>query len=145
MVDLTDIFAIRQLVARFANSFDLKDWPALAECLADELETDYSDLRGSPAETMSRERFLHLRHSALQALRTHHLTGNVEIKLNQNEAEARVSMVIYRRAESGEIFNTHCLYMLGLERVASRWVINSIVQKVLMSDGERRIHKGVQQ
>jgi len=41
---------IRQLIARFANSFDLKAWDALRECLAESLRTDYSDLRGSKPE-----------------------------------------------------------------------------------------------
>src|SRR5215471_5995029 len=60
---VTEIVAIQQLVARFANSFDVKDWLALAECLAEELHTDYSDLRGTPPETMSRSRFVELRRS----------------------------------------------------------------------------------
>ncbi len=47
--DLADVVAIQQLSARFANSFDTKDWTALGQCLADELYTDYSDLRGTPA------------------------------------------------------------------------------------------------
>ncbi len=144
MNDVSEVFAIQQLIAQFANSFDMKDWTALGECLADELATDYSELRGTPPETMTRARFLELRRSALQLLRTHHLGGNVEIKLAQSVAEAKVSMVIYRGAESGEIFNTHCLYMFGLVRVEGRWVIKSIVQKVLMNDGQRHIHKGVQ-
>ena len=144
MNDFSEVFAIQQLIAQFANSFDMKDWTALGECLADELATDYSELRGTPPETMTRARFLELRRSALQLLRTHHLGGNVEIKLAQSVAEAKVSMVIYRSAESGGIFNTHCLYMFGLVRVEGRWVIKSIVQKVLMNDGQRHIHKGVQ-
>src|SRR5262249_5693510 len=109
---VTEIVAIQQLVARFANSFDTKDWRALRECLADELHTDYSDLRGTPAETMPRSRFVELRRSALQSLQTHHLCGNVEIG-GARPIEARVSMTIHRRAESGATFDTHCLYTFG--------------------------------
>jgi hypothetical protein len=143
MPDSIEYLAIQQLVARFANSFDMKDWPALGDCLADELQTDYSDLRGTPPETMSRERFLELRRCGLNGLRTQHLPKNIEISLKQDEAEARVSMVIYRRTESGEFFNTHCQYTFGLERVAARWVIKSIVQKVIMNEGQTSVHKGL--
>jgi len=66
---------IRQLIARFANSFDLKAWDALRKCLAESLRTDYSDLRGCKPEIVSRERFVGLRRRALDSLKTHHLTG----------------------------------------------------------------------
>jgi hypothetical protein len=48
--ELADVVAIQQLVARFANSFDTKDWTGLGQCLADRLYTDYSDLRGTPPD-----------------------------------------------------------------------------------------------
>lgn len=143
MPDLSVAFALRQLVARFANSFDAKDWSALGQCLASELYTDYSDLRGTPPETLSRERFIELRRAALHDLQTHHLAGNVEMDLAEASANLRVSMAIYRQNEEGETFNTHCLYRLGVEHSESRWVINSIVQKVLISDGREALHKGI--
>ena len=142
MTDSEDIFAIQRLIAKFANSFDLKDWRALGECLADELDTDYFDLRGTPAETLSRERFVELRRSALQALQTHHLAGNVDVALNGSRANANASMAIFRRVESGETFDTHCLYAFGCERAERGWVIRSIVQKVLMNAGRAQIHGG---
>ena len=40
MNDVSEVFAIQQLIAQFANSFDMKDWTALGECRADELATD---------------------------------------------------------------------------------------------------------
>ena len=42
---------IRKTIARFANSFDLKDWALMESALAEKLTVDYSDLRGeSPKE-----------------------------------------------------------------------------------------------
>lgn len=136
-------FVLQQLVARYANSFDLKDWTGLGECLADTLYTDYSDLRGTPPETMSREAFVALRRSALHDLQTHHLSGNLEVRLDGKSARLKVSMVIYRRNEAGETLNTHCLYDFGVEHGDGGWVINSITQKVFMSDGQRTVHKGI--
>ncbi len=39
---------IRMTIARFANSFDLKDWALMESVLAEELTVEYSDLRGDP-------------------------------------------------------------------------------------------------
>jgi 3-phenylpropionate/cinnamic acid dioxygenase small subunit len=136
MSNVQDIADIQQLVARFANSFDCKDWDALASCLSEQVFTDYSELRGSPPETMTREKFIELRKHALQNLRTHHLVGNFEIELRKDQGEAKVSMMIYRRNVESDIFNTHCFYRFGLERSANGWRINSIVQKVFWNEGQ---------
>jgi hypothetical protein len=90
---------IRQLIARFANSFDLKAWDALRACLAEPLRTDYSDLRGSKPEIVSRERFVELRRRALDSLNTHHLAANPEITVEGARGRCRTSMVIWRRDE----------------------------------------------
>jgi hypothetical protein len=140
---VTDLDAVRQLIARFANSFDLQDWPALGACLADSVHTDYSDLRGTPPETMSRERFVELRRAALAALRTHHLAGNVDVSLNGGRGVATVSMVIYRRGADDRTLDSHCVYTLGLARTGDRWRIDSIVQRVLWSDGQTSVHPGI--
>jgi len=39
---------IQEVIARFANSFDMKDWSGLEDCFTESLYTDYSDLRGTP-------------------------------------------------------------------------------------------------
>lgn len=143
MSNFEDIVALQRLIARFANSFDVKDWAGLEQCLKPELHTDYSDLRGTPPERMSNSRFVELRRTALQDLQTHHLSGNLEIDVSGSSGEARVSMAIFRRNTDGEILNTHCLYVLGVERVGKNWLIGSIVQRVFINDGQRAIHKGI--
>jgi hypothetical protein len=135
--------AIRSLIARFANSFDLKRWEDLRACLANRLHTDYSDLRGTPPEEMSAARFVELRRAALQDLQTHHLAGNIEIEEKHGEVSAHVSMVIYRRDGNGQVLNTQCLYLLGLQGQGRDWKIASIVQKVYWSDGNTAIHRGI--
>lgn len=143
MQNLNTLFALQQLVARFANCFDLKDWDGLCRCLADELYTDYSDLRGTPPETMSKERFVALRRAALHDLQTHHLAGNLEIEAGETKAKLKVSMAIYRRNQVGEILNTHCIYFLETEQTKDGWVISSLIQQVFINDGQIGIHKGV--
>jgi len=142
VTELEDAFSVQQLIARFANSFDAKAWETLAACLASTVYTDYSDLRGTAPETISREQFVELRRTALELLKTHHLAGNVEIQLDGARGVARVSMVIHRRGSAGDFFDTHCFYELGVEKTAQQWAISSIVQKVLWNDGQTAIHPG---
>jgi len=141
--DLDDAFRLQQLIARFANSFDRKDWEGLGGCLSDTIHTDYSDLRGTAPETLSRERFVELRRTALQDLSTHHLSGNIEIQVDGAHGEVKVSMVIYRRSQGNEVLNTHCLYIFEVEKSHGQWTICSIVQKVYWSDGKTAIHPGI--
>ena len=143
MTQLEDAFRVQQLIARFANSFDAKAWEALGACLASTVYTDYSDLRGTAPETMSRERFVELRRTALEPLKTHHLAGNVEVRLEGTRGVAKASMVIHRRGSADDRFDTHCLYEFGVEKAAQGWTICSIVQKVLWSDGQSAIHRGI--
>jgi hypothetical protein len=138
-----DVFALQQLVARFGNCFDTKDWAGLGHCLKADIHTDYSDLRGTPPERMSSLRFVELRRTALHDLQTHHLSGNVEINVSNTSGEVKTSTVIYRRNTTGEILNTHCMYVFGVERVQNEWLISSIVQKVFIRDGQKTIHKGI--
>ena len=136
--------AIRHLLARFANSFDRKDWPALRACLTETVYTDYSDLRGTPAESMGADHYVALREQALQHLQTHHLGGNPEIDISGDSANATLSMMIYRRNQEGQILHTHCLYQFGLINSEKQWRIAGIVQKVFWSDGNKAIHSGIQ-
>jgi len=138
-----DLHAIQNLLARFANSFDLKDWDALRNCLNATIYTDYSDLRGTPPEHMSNQRYAELRCLALQELQTHHLSGNTEIELTGDTARAKVSTVIFRKNADGQTLRTHCLYQFGLSTSGGQWLINSIFQKVFWSDGQTAIHAGI--
>ena len=143
MLDVATAFHLQDLVARFANSFDLKEWDRLAECLTANVHTDYSDLRGTPPETISREELVGQRRSALQDLQTHHLSGNVEMALSGETASLKVSMMIHRRNEAGDTLTTHCLYFFGAQREQGVWRICSIRQKVFMSYGATKIHTGI--
>lgn len=145
--------AIQNLIARFASSFDLKDWSALKSCLTPQVFTDYSDLRGTPPETISAAEYIRLRREALALLNTHHLLGNLEIEFSApRRAICRISMIIWRvynlpkdsilREVSGE-FHTHCIYIFNLIHETDVWKIGGITQKVLWSSGSSEIHSGV--
>jgi hypothetical protein len=83
---------IGRLIGRFANALDLKAWDIVRDCLTESLHTDYSDLRGTPPATLSRDRFVELRRTALERLKTHHLAGNHEITLRGDHAQCRATV-----------------------------------------------------
>jgi hypothetical protein len=133
---------IQELIARFANSFDLKDWDGLQVCFTELIYTDYSDLRGTPPETISAEQYVKLRREALNHLQLHHLVSNYETEfINSNTATCRASMVVWRKSETEE-FTSHCIYTFQLVKNNFYWLINDITQNVLWNEGFSSIHKG---
>ncbi len=133
---------IQQLIARFANSFDVKDWEGLLACFTESLFTDYSDLRGTPPQTLSAADYTRQRRESLDSLKLHHLVSNYEINFtDSNSATCRASMIVWRKSEAEE-FTSHCVYMFQLTKQDSTWKISGITQKVLWNEGTSSIHKG---
>jgi hypothetical protein len=138
---MDDKIQIQELVARFANSFDLKDWRGLEACFTESIYTDYSDLRGTPPETITASEYTRLRREALDHLKLHHLVGNYEINFSdENTATCCASMVVWRKSET-EDFTSHCVYTFQLIK-SNDWKISGITQKVLWNEGTSSIHKG---
>lgn len=133
---------IQELIARFANSFDVKDWSGLQACLTESLYTDYGDLRGTPPETLTASEYVRLRRESLDHLKLQHLVSNYEIDLTGPEkAACRASMVVWRKAEDAE-FTSHCIYTFQLTNKNGEWKINGITQKVLWNEGQTSLHQG---
>jgi len=133
---------IQELIAKFANSFDVKDWDGLQSCLTESLFTDYSDLRGTPPETISAAEYVRLRREALDHLKLHHLVSNYEIDFpDSGGATCRASMIVWRKSETEE-FTSHCFYIFQLVQQRGEWRISGITQKVLWNDGKPSIHSG---
>ncbi len=140
-----DTFKIYELIPHFANSFDLKDWEGLQRCLTDTIRADYSDLRGTPPQTLTAADYVKSRRDSLENLTTHHLSGNVEVEYTDaTHATCRASMVIWRRSSSDE-FTTHCVYIFELIKDKFDWKISGITQKVLWNEGDASIHKDARQ
>jgi hypothetical protein len=141
-MSIEDRFKIHEVIARFANSFDVKDWNGLESCFTDSLYTDYSDLRGTPPEKVKASDYVAARRESLNQLKLHHLVSNYEIDLiNSNTATGRASMIVWRKSDKEE-FTSHCVYIFQLTKQESDWKISGIVQKVLWNEGTPSIHKG---
>jgi len=139
---MEDTLKIQQLIARFANSFDVKDWDGLQACFTDSLFTDYSDLRGTPPQTVTAKEYVQKRIDSLDHLKLHHLVSNYEVDFtDSNTASCRASMVVWRKSDEEE-FTSHCVYTFQLTKIKSDWKISGITQKVLWNEGTPSIHKG---
>ena len=137
-----DKLAIQTVIACFATSFDVKDWDGFEACFTESLFTDYSDLRGTPPQTITASEYTRQRRESLDHLKLHHLVGNYEIDLpDSTSATCRASMVVWRKSDEEE-FTSHCVYTFQLTKQESDWKISGITQKVLWNEGTSSIHKG---
>jgi|SRR5581483_7059167 len=137
-----DILEIQKEIARFATSFDVKDWDGLQACFTESLFTDYSDLRGTPPQTITAAEYVRQRRESLDHLKLHHLVGNYEVGFtDSNSATCRASMVVWRKSDKEE-FTSHCVYVFQLTKPDSDWKITGITQKVLWNEGTSSIHQG---
>jgi len=137
-----DALEIQKIIARFANSFDVKDWSGLEACFTGTLYTDYSELRGTPPQTISAKEYVQKRIDALDHLKLHHLVSNHEVDFTDpSSATCRASMVVWRKSEE-EDFTSHCVYIFQLSKLNTNWKISSVTQKVLWNEGKSSIHKG---
>ena len=137
-----DILKIQQIIARFSTSFDVKDWDGLEACFTESLFTDYSDLRGTPPQTVTAVDYVATRRESLDHLKLHHLVGNYEVDfIDSNTATCRASMVVWRKSDEEE-FTSHCVYIFQLTKQDEIWKISGITQKVLWNEGTASLHKG---
>lgn len=135
--------AISNLLFKFANSFDLKAWDEMERCLAEQVDCDYSGLRGTK-ETLRAKDYVALRKAALEPLQTQHLFSNLEIDVSddRHEPTCRCSAFILRR-RGEQFFNTHAIYEFTCVQKNEQWFISKIKQTVLWNEGDTAIHAGV--
>ena len=139
---MQDNLSVQKVIAKFANSFDVKDWDGLQACLTESVFTDYSDLRGTPPQTVTAVDYVKSRRESLDHLKLHHLVGNFEIDfMDANSATCRASMVVWRKSDEEE-FTSHCVYIFQLVKAQEEWKISGITQKVLWNEGKASIHSG---
>ena len=139
---MQDNLSVQKVIAKFANSFDVKDWDGLQACLTESVFTDYSDLRGTPPKTITAVDYVKSRRESLDHLKLHHLVGNFEIDfMDANSAICRASMVVWRKSDEEE-FTSHCVYIFQLVKAQEEWKISGITQKVLWNEGKASIHSG---
>jgi hypothetical protein len=146
--DLQAILArskIVDVVLAFANAFDRKDWTRLRALLADEIWTDYFELRGESPGNVAADEYVAARRSGLAGLRTLHVSTNHEVQIDVTRASCWSAYQIYRVdpriADRPNQFYTAGHYEHGLIQSADgAWRIDSIRQTVVTRSGDASVH-----
>jgi hypothetical protein len=140
---------INDLLARFFQSFDEKDWALMRACLSSEVYADYSSFRGIAPGIMSGDEYVEGRRAVLQSLDMQHNFSNlrVEVDMAAENAIARCNYAIHRFLPSyadgnDHYFHSYGYYLITCSRASGSWKISRITQKVLHSQGRREIHLG---
>ncbi len=123
---------VRNVLSRFANTIDLKDWDVLQDLMCDDIEIDYSDIGGYHG-WVSSQSFVKQRREALASMKTHHQLSNPEIVVNGSVAHCRASAVIYRQNDDG-FCHSHVIYDFVLAYFYNCWRIQKIRQQVLWNE-----------
>ena len=143
---LLDRAAVVDVVLGFAQALDVKDWAGCRRCFSDEIEVDYSDLRGDPPSTVKADDFVAVRRAALERLKTLHLSANHLVTIDGDRATCVSAAVIHRfRPEDAERFDTYCAYTHTLVRTATGWKISKVKQSVYWNTGNPDVHSGARQ
>ena len=136
-----DTIAINDLLCRFFQAFDDKDWAAMRSCLADAVWTDYASFRDVPPGEITGDRYVAQRRAALSALDMQHNFLNLRVDLDGDNASARCNYVIHRFApDSAAFFHSYGHYEFGFRRIDGAWRIARIRQVLLRNQGDPEIH-----
>jgi len=131
-------------ILRFAYALDSKNWSLLRDCLTEQIDTDYTALRGESRHISSRDDFIEKRIKDIGKLRTQHIITNQLATLHTDHAECTSCFLIHRvdpACEEGDnTFDTAGHYLHGLVQTNHGWRIERIHQTVLWNRGNREIH-----
>jgi SnoaL-like domain len=142
---LVDRQEIVDTIVRWAYALDTKDWAAARACFTNEVETDYSDPRGTSPTRLTAEAFVELRRRAHEKLMTQHLSTNHLVTLDGDQATCVSATLIHRldpERQSDNTFDTLAHYTHTLVRTPAGWRIARIKQSVVWNRGNASIHTG---
>ncbi|HEY1335897.1 MAG TPA: nuclear transport factor 2 family protein [Bryobacteraceae bacterium] len=140
---------INDLLARFFQAYDDKDWQTMQNCLCDEVFADYSSFRDAPAARMSGAQYVEQRRKAFDPLHMQHDFTNLRVELDPDgrSATARCNYAVHRFLPSLDGIEGHChaygRYFFGLANVYGEWRISWIIQNVVHFNGNRDSHGAV--
>lgn len=137
--------AINDLLCRFFQSFDEKDWPAMRACLADTVWVDYSSFRDVAPGEISGDRYVAQRKAALSALEMQHNFLNLRVDVEGDTAAAWCNYLIHRFQPNFDgaadgFFHSYGRYEFAFAREEAGWRIGRIRQILLQNHGNPEIH-----
>jgi len=130
------------VLTRLLHAIDALHWPGVRACLADQVETDYTELFGGEVRRVSGDELV----SAWQGLlpgfdATQHLTGPVLAKPDGGDLLLSAHVRAYHRlagaegAEGGDLWGVHGHYQARLTRIDGDWRISELALRLFYQEG----------
>lgn len=127
------------VLPRLLQAADDLDWTAVRDCLADDVRTDYSELFGGEAETLSADELVKRWQGLLPGFdATQHLLGTGLVEEREGGLTVRTHVRAYHRiadAEGGAVWGVHGHYVVPLELSAAGWRIAGITLRLFYQEG----------
>ena len=136
---------IENLLARFFQSFDEKNWTLMRSCLAERVFTDYSSFRKVAPAEITADRYVEQRRAALHALDMQHNYLNLLLDIDGDRASARCNYIIHRfhpdfDGAADGFFHSYGHYRFAFQRTMGDWKIIAITQHLLRNSGNPELH-----
>jgi hypothetical protein len=138
---LEDRAEISELVIKYAVGVDRRDWKMFADCFADPVYADYSEL-GSTVGSSSRAELVNRIAAVLDAFTaTQHLSPNHLIEFDDSDPDRAVchsymyAQHLLEGSAGGEFYLLRGSYTNHVARTPEGWRIERLIQHVSWQDG----------
>lgn len=131
---------IQELMARYANAIDSKDYTAIGFCFTEDATASYSDFSGP---LNGRAAILaHMRKALGPLTSTQHIFGNFIIDTEGEEGRATCAILAQHLGAGGTAGKTYLSggqYSLTLRRIGDDWQIANASAREVWSMGDRAL------
>lgn len=145
MMDMTSGEAIRNVVARIANTVDTRHWTELRALFADEVTTDYTSLFGGEVLTQPGGNLIATWRQMLSPLdATQHVTGAIEVQHRDNGAAVVAECAvrgyhICTRAAGGSEWMVAGQWVIEMMQSGERWLVTRMTLRAFYQTGNREL------
>ena len=127
------------VLTRLLHAIDAVHWPGVRDCLADRVETDYTELFGGEVQQVSGDELV----ASWQALvpgfdATQHITGPVLTKPDSGDLLLCAHVRAYHHlagAEGGEVWGVHGHYQARVTKADGDWRISRLALRLFYEEG----------
>jgi 3-phenylpropionate/cinnamic acid dioxygenase small subunit len=138
-------FEIQEVLFGFMRALDNKDWEKVLDYLLNSVYTDYSSFRPESPGFITKSDYVASRQQAHGELKIQHNLFNLLITPAQDLAEVICNYAIFRfhpqfNGAKKDFFHSYGNYKFELRRERDVWKIASIVQNLLVNDGNPELH-----
>ena len=125
------------------NGSDRQEWEAVRESFSYEVFLDYFSLSKKPGEKIKSDDIIKGWSEFLPRFKfTHHVITNFEVKVAGATAKAfckGYALHHLPEAEGGDTWTTIGTYEIGLEKIAEKWKVNSMIFNLLYEEGNKSL------